>query len=40
LGIARDDDFMPEIGDALSVLLALLVMATFAAMIWAGNHTH
>jgi hypothetical protein len=31
---------MPEITTLLAVPLALIAAAVFAAMIWAGNHTH
>jgi hypothetical protein len=31
---------MFEFTDAIAVVLALLTVAVFAAMIWAGNHTH
>ncbi len=31
---------MPEIATIAPALLALVAAAVFAAMIWAGNHTH
>jgi hypothetical protein len=31
---------MPEIASIAPALLAIVAAAVFAAMIWAGNHTH
>ncbi len=31
---------MPEISDPFAVVFILLAMSLFAAMIWAGNHSH
>jgi hypothetical protein len=36
----REAGRMPELTSILAALLALAVAAVFAAMIWAGNHTH
>jgi hypothetical protein len=31
---------MFELTDAIAAVLAVLTVALFAVMIWAGNHTH
>jgi hypothetical protein len=31
---------MPEISTLLPAALAIIAAVVFAAMIWAGNHTH
>jgi hypothetical protein len=31
---------VPELHDMLAAAIALMTVAVFAAMIWAGNHQH
>jgi hypothetical protein len=39
-GVARDHARVMELHDAFAAALVLLTVAVFAAMIWAGNHSH
>jgi hypothetical protein len=39
-GVARDHGRVIELDDAFAAAVVLLTVAVFAAMIWAGNHSH
>jgi hypothetical protein len=39
-GVAGNHGRVIELHDAFAAALVLLTVAVFAAMIWAGNHSH